>query len=82
MINVLKFGTMKNYYTTERYLHKFLNEILKVDDIYLKQLNYPFICNFEQYLRNYKNTKKELSLKNNGVMKYLQRFKKMINLAF
>ncbi|MDP5157101.1 MAG: site-specific integrase [Flaviramulus sp.] len=82
MINVLKFGTMKNYYTTERYLHKFLNEILKVDDIYLKQLNYHFICDFEQYLRKYKNTKKELSLNNNGVMKHLERFKKMINLAF
>ncbi|MDA9775555.1 site-specific integrase, partial [Algibacter sp.] len=82
MINVLKFGTMKNYYTTEKYLHKFLCETLKVDDIYLKQLNYRFICDFEQYLRKYKNTKKELSLSNNGVMKHLERFKKMINLAF
>ncbi|MDP5158278.1 MAG: site-specific integrase [Flaviramulus sp.] len=82
MISVLKFGTMKNYYTTEKYLHKFLSEILKVDDIYLKQLNYRFICDFEQYLRKYKNTKKELSLTNNGVMKHLERFKKMINLAF
>ncbi|SFZ93035.1 Phage integrase SAM-like domain-containing protein [Flaviramulus basaltis] len=82
MISVLKFGTMKNYYTTEKYLYRFLNQILKVDDIYLKQLNYRFICDFEQYLRKYKNTKKELSLTNNGVMKHLERFKKMINLAF
>jgi len=82
MINVLKFGTMKNYYTTEKYLNKFLIEILKVDDIYLKQLNYRFICDFEQYLRKYKNTRKQLALSNNGVMKHLERFKKMINLAF
>lgn len=81
MITVLKFGTMKNYYTTEKYLYKFLSEILKVDDIYLKQLNYRFICDFEQYLRNYKNSKNENVLTNNGVMKHLERFKKMINLA-
>ena len=82
MINVLKFGTMKNYYTTEKYLYEFLDKILKVNDIYLKQLNYRFICDFEQYLRKYKNSKKQLALSNNGVMKHLERFKKMINLAF
>ncbi|NMH89870.1 site-specific integrase [Flavivirga algicola] len=81
MINVLKFGTMKNYYTTEKYLYKFLSEILEADDIYLKELNYRFICDFEQYLRNYKNSKNENVLTNNGVMKHLERFKKMINLA-
>ncbi len=81
MITVLKYGTMKNYYTTEKYLYKFLIEILKVDDIYLNQLNYRFICDFEQYLRNYKNSKNENVLTNNGVMKHLERFKKMINLA-
>ncbi len=82
MITVLKSGTMKNYYTTEKYLHKFLKQKLKMDDIYLKQLNYRFICDFEQFLRTYKNNKKQLMLSNNGVMKHLERFKKMINLAF
>ncbi|WP_291866472.1 site-specific integrase [Maribacter sp.] len=81
MITVLKFGTMKNYYTTEKYLYKFLSKILKREDIYLKQLNYRFICDFEQYLRNYKNSKMENVLANNGVMKHLERFQKMINLA-
>ncbi len=81
MITVLKFGTMKNYYTTEKYLNRFLKQRLKVNDIYLKQLNYRFICDFEQYLRTYKNEKKQLLLANNGVMKHLERFKKMINLA-
>lgn len=82
MITVLKSGTMKNYYTTEKYLQKFLKQKLKMDDIYLKQLNYRFICDFEQFLRTYKNNKKQLMLSNNGVMKHLERFKKMINLAF
>ncbi len=81
MDNVLKSGTMKNYYTTEKYLHKFLKQKQKAKDIYLKQLNYLFIIDFEQYLRNYKNSKKQLMLSNNGVMKHLERFKKIINLG-
>lgn len=81
MTSLLKQGTMKNYFTTEKYLLKFLNQKLKANDIYLKQLNYRFICDFEHYLRNYKNTKKKFMLSNNGVMKHLERFKKMINLA-
>jgi integrase len=81
MVTVLKYGTMKNYYTTEKYLVKYLIKKLKVHDIYLKQLNYRFIIDFEQYLRTYKNSKKQLVLANNGVMKHLERFKKMINLA-
>lgn len=81
MVNVLKPGTMKNYYTTERYLHKFQRQKQKTKDIYLKQLNYRFIIDFEQYLRNYTNSKKQLMLSNNGVMKHLERFKKTINLG-
>ncbi|MFT7350106.1 MAG: integrase [Candidatus Paceibacteria bacterium] len=81
MLTVLKYGTMKNYYTTEKYLQKFLSLELKASDIYLKQLNYRFICDFEHYLRNFKNTKKQLMMTNNGVMKHLERFKKIINLA-
>jgi len=81
MISVLKAGTMKNYYTTEKYLNKFLAQKLRVNDIYLKQLNYRFILDFEQFLRNYKPKKERRTLTNNGVMKHLERFKKMINLA-
>ena len=80
MIHVLKSGTMKNYYTTERYLQKFLRK-KRIKDIYLKQLNFRFITDFEHYLRTYKNSKKQLMLSNNGAMKHLERFKKMINLA-
>jgi len=38
MKSVLKFGTLKNYYTTEKYLKKFLTKKIKANDIYLKQL--------------------------------------------
>jgi len=59
MDSVLKAGTMKNYYTAEKYLNKFLAQKLKINDIYLKQLNYSFIIDFEHFLRNYKPKKNE-----------------------
>lgn len=82
MKSILKPGTMKNYSTTERYLNKFLKQKLKINDIYLKQLSYRFIVDFEQYLRTVKNKKNAYMLSNNGVMKHLERFKKMMNLAY
>lgn len=81
MLSVLKSGTMKNYYTTEKYLKRFLIQKLKTEDIYLKQLNYRFITDFEHYLRNYRNSNKQLMLTNNGVMKHLERLKKLVNLS-
>lgn len=81
MDSVLKFGTMKNYYSTERYLHKFLRDKFKTSDINLKELNYRFIVDFEHYLRNYKPEKKRRTCTNNGTMKHLARLMKIINLA-
>ncbi|WP_313791569.1 phage integrase SAM-like domain-containing protein [Allomuricauda sp. SCSIO 64092] len=81
MVHVLKAGTMKNYYTTEKYLNTFLLRKRKLKDIYLKQLNFRSITDLEHYLRNCRDSKKRLVLGNNGVMKHLERFKKMINLA-
>lgn len=81
MINVLKPGTMKNYYTTEKYLLSFIQETASNKDIYLKQLNYRFIIDFEQYIRNFKPKKKRKTCTNNGTMKHLERLRKMINLA-
>ena len=81
MDSVLKYGTMKNYYSTERYLHKFLGDKFKIPDIYLKQLNYRFIADFEQYLRNYQPDKARRTCSNNGAIKHLERLMKMTNLA-
>lgn len=77
----LKPGTAKNYYSTEKYLQSFLREQMKTDDVYLSQLNYKFIVNLEQYIRNYKPKKKRKTCSNNGAMKHLQRLMKMTNLA-
>ncbi|MBC8767721.1 site-specific integrase [Arenibacter sp. BSSL-BM3] len=81
MVSVLKYGTMKNYYTTERYLKKFLRDKFNTTDINLIQLNYRFIVDFEQYLRNYRPEKKRRTCSNNGTMKHLARLMKLINLA-
>src|SRR5690606_37528151 len=81
MKDILRYGTMKNYYTTERYLYKFLESKFKNENIYLKQLNYQFILDFENFLRNYKPKRARRALTNNGVMKHLERLKKLLNLA-
>ncbi len=81
MESVLKFGTLKNYYTTEKYLKRFLTAKIKSSDIYLKQLSYSFIIDFERFLRKGPSINRAQPLKNNGVMKHLERLKKMMNLA-
>uniref|UniRef100_UPI00404B5E36 site-specific integrase n=2 Tax=Gelidibacter sp. TaxID=2018083 RepID=UPI00404B5E36 len=81
MVNILKAGTMKNYYTTEKYLKEFVQSVMKCEDIYLKQINYRFITDFEHFLRTYKPKTYRLAPTNNGVMKHLERLKKLLNLA-
>ncbi|WP_142785689.1 site-specific integrase [Changchengzhania lutea] len=81
MKTVLKHGTLKNYYSTERYIKRFLKAKIKSSDIYLKQLSYSFIIDFEQYLRKGPSINKGQPLHNNGVMKHLERLKKLMNLS-
>ncbi|PXX27317.1 site-specific integrase [Arenibacter sp. ARW7G5Y1] len=80
MISVLRKGTMKNYYSTERCIKEFLNEKMGVEDIPLKKLNYGFIVDFEQYIRKYKPATR-MGCTNNGAMKHMERLKKMSRLA-
>jgi len=47
MDKVLKYGTMKNYTTTESYLKAQQH----TSDVYLKQIDYEFTLGFESYLR-------------------------------
>ncbi|GHA26058.1 transposase [Salinimicrobium marinum] len=75
MSGVLKYGTMKNYRTTENYLKEYLKKQHRTSDIYLKQIDYQFTLGFESYLRSLSR------LQNNGVMKHMERFKKLMRLA-
>jgi len=81
MKGVLKWGTLKNYNTTAKYLDEFLKKKKKTNDVYLKQIDYQFITEFEMFLRNYRAKKARKTCGTNGTMKHLERFKKMINLA-
>lgn len=77
----LKWSTLKHYYVTQRYLMKFLEAQFNATDIYLHQLDYKFVKDFEVYLRNHKPKDHQKAMNNNGVMKHIIRLKKMVNLA-
>jgi integrase len=78
---LLEPGTMKNYYTTQKYIKEFIKERFKTSDKYLSELSYKFITDFEYFLRNRTPEKGQKALNNNGLMKHIERFCKMINLA-
>lgn len=78
---LLEPGTMKNYYSTERYIKEFLVKRKKKTDIYLPQLDYKFIIDFEIYLRQREPDKGKRPCTNNTVMKHMERLRKMINIA-
>lgn len=80
MATILRPGTMKNYYSTERRIKKFLKEELSVEDILLKKLNYGFIVAYDQYVRKHKPATRR-NCTNNGAMKHMERLKKMSRLA-
>ena len=77
----LRRGTLKNYKTTEKYIEKFLKQKFKRNDIYLVELNYKFITDFEHFLRKYQPVDHHLPMGNNTVMKHIERLRKMTNLA-
>ncbi len=77
----LKWGTLKNYFTTSRYINVFLNKKFKRDDIYLYELNYKFLTDFEYFLRKNKPTDHQRPMGNNAVMKHIERLRKIVNMA-
>jgi hypothetical protein len=46
MKDSIAWGTLKNYFTTQKYLQKFLKDRLRRSDISLKELNYKFCDGF------------------------------------
>ena len=78
---ILEPGTMKNYFTTQKYIKEFLKKKFKTSDKYLSELSYKFIVDFEYFLRERTPDKGQKALNNNGLMKHIERFCKMVNLA-
>jgi len=75
-------GTIKNYSATETYLLRFVKKRYRSADIKLAFIDYAFILEFETYLRNCESIVKNIPLSNNGIMKHMERFKKLVTLAF
>ncbi len=80
--NTLAPGTIRNFGITENYIFKFLNTKKKTSNIYLKQLNYEFLTDFEIYLSNLLPAGHPKALSHNTIMKHIQRFRKIITLAY
>ena len=78
----LKWGTQKNYYTTQNYVFNFLLKTYKTTDMYLRELNYDFIIKFEKHFREHVPKDHQKKMGNNTVMKHIERLRKLINLAF
>jgi site-specific recombinase XerD len=76
MKSTLRWGTQKNYFTTHKYIFLFLKLKHKKSDMFLSELSYQFIIDFERFLRTQK------SMGNNTVMKHIERLRKMVSLAF
>ncbi|ALM20297.1 integrase [Nonlabens sp. MIC269] len=80
--NTLSKGTIKNFGVTESYLKKFLENEKKTTDIYLKQLDYKFLIDFENYLANVWPVGHPRAMSQNTIMKHIQRLRKMVTLAY
>ncbi len=75
-------GTIRNFGVTKGYLEKFLEKERKTSDIYLTQLDYKFICDFESFLHSYWPKGHPKALGHNTVMKHIQRLRKCVTLAY
>ncbi len=73
-------GTLKNYYSTERFLTEFLKK-KKLSDIQLVKIDFKFITDFGVYLRTKAPDKGQRPCTNNTVMKHMERFQKLMGLA-
>ncbi len=81
MQGILAPGTLKNYYTTVKYLKLYINQRYKAKDYPLADLSYQFITDFEHFLRSHKPLDHQKPMGNNGVMKHLERFRKIVTMG-
>ena len=77
---LLAAGTLKNYYSTERFLTEFLKK-KKLSDIQLAKIDFKFLTDFGVYLRTKTPDKGQRVCTNNTVMKHMERLQKLMGLA-
>lgn len=74
-------STLKNYKTTRDYVKKYLKASFRANELSLDRLNFAFIDGFEVFLRRFPTPKGQRPLRNNGIMKHIERLQKVVNLA-
>ncbi len=74
--NTLAPGSIRNFNITENYIKRFLLKKKKTTNIYLKELNYKFLCNFENFLANYWPVGYPRGMSHNTIMKHINDFVK------
>lgn len=80
--NTLAAGSIRNFGITENYIKRFLKKNKKTTDIYLKQLDYKFLCDFESYLASYWPAGHPRGMSQNTIMKHIQRLRKIVTLGY
>lgn len=80
--STLASGTIRNFGITEGYVDKFLIKEYNTSDVYLRELDYKFLCDFENFLLEFYPKKHPRSMSHNTVMKHIQRLRKMVTMAY
>jgi hypothetical protein len=80
MKTVLAPGTLKNYFTTERYLKLSWKRDIGVRSRFV-ELNFQFITEFEIFLRKTTPLEESNPMTNNGIMKHMERLRKTVTMA-
>lgn len=78
----LSTGTIRNFTITEGYINKFLSKERNTTDLYLRELDYKFLCDFESFLQSYWPKGHYRAMSHNTIMKHIQRLRKMVTLAY
>lgn len=81
MQNSLRSTTLAHYRVTQRYFQRFLKSKYKLTDIALGKIDFKFLLDFEHFLRNWDPKDHQKPMNNNGVMKHMIRFRKLMKLA-
>lgn len=73
-------GTLKNYKTTQAIFQSFLKDFYKKKDMFLSELNYKFLKDFEKYIYK-RNTIVERGMQHNALTKHIVRLRKIVRVA-
>ena len=73
--------TGKGYYTTLKYVKLFLSEEMKTNDLFLSQLNYKFLMDFQMFAKTSEAIERNRPCNQNGAIRHIKRIRKVVNMA-